>query len=87
MLLKIVIVFLFVAVLISLSSALVFLLKDMGSQSKRTLYALGIRVTLAGLLLLSIFYGLITGQLGSSAPWDSGPTKPAQESHPLKPIN
>lgn len=71
--LKVLIVFLFIAVLISLSSALVFLLKDMGSRSKRTLYALGIRVTLAGLLLLCIFYGFSTGQLGSSAPWDKGP--------------
>lgn len=70
---KITIVFLFIAVLLSLSSALVFLLKDIGSNSKRTLYALGIRVSLAGLLLLLIFYGLASGKLGSSAPWDSGP--------------
>lgn len=79
MLLKIVIVILFILVLISLSSALVFLLKDMGSQSKRTLYALGIRISLAGLLLACIFYGLYSGRLGSSAPWDAGPevTSPA----------
>ena len=74
--LKIIIVVLFIAILVSLSSALVFLLKDMGSKSKRTLYALGIRVTLAALLLISIFYGLHTGQLGSSAPWDRGPASP-----------
>lgn len=72
--LKVLIVILFIAVLISLSSGLVFLLKDMGSQSKRTLYALGIRVSLAALLLACVFYGLATGQLGSSAPWDNGPT-------------
>ena len=72
--LKIIIVILFVAVVVSLSSALVFLLKDMGSESKRTLYALGVRISLAGLLMLSIFYGLKTGQLGSSAPWDAGPS-------------
>ncbi len=71
--LKAVIVILFIAVLLSLSSGLYFLLKDMGSPSKRTLYALGIRVCLAGLLLVFIFYGLSTGQLGSSAPWDQGP--------------
>ncbi len=71
--LKVLIVILFIAVLLSLSSAFVFLLKDMGSPSKRTLYSLGIRLTLAGLLLGSIFYGLSTGQLGSSAPWDKGP--------------
>ncbi|MEC8428335.1 MAG: DUF2909 domain-containing protein [Pseudomonadota bacterium] len=70
--LKAVIVILFVLVLISLSSALVFLLKDSGSESKRTLYALGVRITLAALLMLSIFYGFYSGQLGRSAPWDSG---------------
>ncbi|MBR9912617.1 MAG: DUF2909 domain-containing protein [Gammaproteobacteria bacterium] len=85
--LKIVIVVLFLGVLISLSSALVFLLNDMGSKSKRTLYALGIRITLAGLLLGCIFYGLKTGQLGSSAPWDSGPaiTGAAQSPQQLEP--
>ncbi|WP_439134295.1 twin transmembrane helix small protein [Pseudomaricurvus sp.] len=79
--LKIIIVILFIAVLISLSSALVFLLKDMGSQSKRTLYALGIRVSLAALLLSCIFYGLYTGKLNSSAPWDYGPAT-SQQSEP-----
>ncbi len=73
MFLKIIIVVLFLAVLASLSSGLYFLLKDAGSQSKRTLYALGIRITLAALLLICIFYGLYTGQLGSHAPWDHGP--------------
>ena len=71
--LKLLIVFLFIAVLVSLSGALVFLLKDMGSRSKRTLYALGVRVSLGAMLLASIFYGLATGQLGSYAPWDDGP--------------
>ncbi|WP_461521985.1 DUF2909 family protein, partial [Porticoccus sp.] len=42
MLLKAIIVFLFIAVLISLSSALVFLMKDVGNSRKRTLYALGV---------------------------------------------
>jgi hypothetical protein len=77
--LKVIIVILFVAVLISLSSAFVFLLKDQGSASKRTLYALGIRITLAALLLISIFYGFNTGKLGSSAPWDRGPTSHSTE--------
>ncbi len=70
--LKIIIVILFLAVLASLSSALVFLLKDMGApDSKRTLYALGIRITLAALLLLCIFYGFYSGILSSQAPWDA----------------
>lgn len=78
--LKIIIVLLFVAVLFSLSSALMFLLKDMGSPSRRTLYALGIRVSLAALLLASIFYGLYSGQLHNSAPWDRGFEPPATSS-------
>lgn len=38
-------------------------------DSKRTLYALGIRVSLASILLLLVFYGLHTGQLSFQAPW------------------
>lgn len=72
MFLKIIIFVLFLAVVASLTSGLVFLLKDMGdSNSKRTLYALGIRITLAALLLLTIFYGFYSGQLASTAPWDA----------------
>jgi len=68
--LKVVIVVLFIAVITSLSSALVFLLRDIGvNDSKRTLYALGIRITLAALLLLCIWYGFYTGTLTNTAPW------------------
>ena len=73
MLLKTAIVILFILVVLSLSRAMFFLLKDQGQPRKRVLYALGARVGLAALLLLCIFYGLYTGQLGSSAPWDTGP--------------
>ncbi len=70
--LKIIIVVLFLAVLGSLSSALVFLLKDFRApDAKRTLYALGIRITLAGLLMGCIFYGFHAGILTSQAPWDT----------------
>lgn len=71
-LLKIVIFVLLVGVVVSLFSGLVFLFKDSDRQdSKRTLYALGVRVTLAAALLLTVFYGLYTGQLrmGANAPW------------------
>lgn len=69
--LKITIVVLFIAVVISLSSGLVYLLKDGGaSESRRTLYALGIRITLAALLLALIFYGFYSGMLHSTAPWE-----------------
>jgi len=71
-LLKIVIFVLLVGVVVSLFSGLVFLFKDSDRQdSKRTLYALGVRVTLAAALLLTVFYGFYTGQLrmGANAPW------------------
>jgi hypothetical protein len=70
MLLKVIIVLLFVGVLISLSSALVFLMKDVGNPRRRTLYALGIRVVLATALIGTIAWGIYSGQLGSEAPWD-----------------
>ena len=70
MLLKVVIVILFIGIIVSLSSALVFLMKDVGNSKRRTLYALGIRVSLAVLLLLTISWGVYAGQLGSKAPWD-----------------
>lgn len=70
--LKILIVVLFISVVASLTSGLIFLLKDVEtSHSKRTLYALGIRISLAALLLLTIFYGFYTGQLTSTAPWEA----------------
>ena len=70
--LKVVILVLLVGVVASLFSGLVFLFKDSDRQdSKRTLYALGIRIALAVALLITVFYGLYTGQLrlGSNAPW------------------
>lgn len=70
MVLKILIVVLFIAVIASLTSGLVFLLKDMNvDQSKRTVYALGIRIALAATLLALIAYGIQTGQLQNRAPW------------------
>ena len=71
-LIKIVIVVLLIGVVLSLMSGLVFLFKDTDrNDSKRTLYALGLRITLAVALISTIFYGLYTGQLrmGTNAPW------------------
>lgn len=68
--LKILIVILFIAVAASLTSGLIFLLKDMShSDSRRTLYALGIRITLALTLLATIAYGIQSGKLVNTAPW------------------
>lgn len=68
--LKILIVLLFICVIISLSSAMVFLLKDIGDQRKRSLYALGVRVAFASALVITVAYGVATGRLSSTAPWD-----------------
>lgn len=76
MLLKVVILILFIAVVISLTSGLIFLLKDMNvPESKRGLYALGVRITLAATLMATIAYGIQTGQLKNKAPWDNLPPK------------
>jgi Protein of unknown function (DUF2909) len=70
--LKALILFLLLGVLVSLFSGLVFLFRDSDrTDSKRTLYALGVRVTFASALLITVFYGFYTGQLrlGTNAPW------------------
>jgi NADH:ubiquinone oxidoreductase subunit 6 (subunit J) len=67
---KIIIVVLFIGLVISLTSSLIFILKDVESQRKRGLYALGIRLGLASILMFTIFFGLSSGYLGSNAPWD-----------------
>ena len=70
--LKIIIVILLIGVVVSLFSGLTFLFKDTDrDDSKRTWYALGVRVTLASLLLITIAYGFYSGelQMGSNAPW------------------
>ena len=40
-------------------------------ESRRTLHALGVRVSLAAALVAALFYGLYTGELrmGTNAPW------------------
>jgi len=68
--LKIVIVLLFFLMIASLTSGLVFLLKDMGApESKRILYALGIRIGLAIAIVICIYFGYETGLLSGRAPW------------------
>lgn len=67
--LKPAIVILFIALCISLFSGLVMLSKDQGG-SRRTWWALMIRLSLATTMMGLIIYGIYTGQLGSNAPWD-----------------
>lgn len=69
--LKIIIVMLLIAIVASLFGALGFLLKDANMpQSRRTWYALGVRITLAVLLMICLIYGFASGILHSQAPWD-----------------
>ncbi len=68
--LKILIVIELIALIACLSSGFVFLMKDIGvPEAKRTLYALGARITCAILLLATIGYGIETGKLKNKAPW------------------
>jgi len=60
--LKLLIVILLFAVIISLFSGLFFLVKDQG-KTKRTVNALTVRVALSVMLLGLITYALISGQL------------------------
>jgi|TARA_B100001093_G_scaffold438303_1_gene437609 hypothetical protein len=66
--LKFIIAVLAFAMLVSLFSSAFFLLKDKGN-TVRAFYTLRVRVTLAVMLLLTIGYGLFTGQLGLNSPW------------------
>lgn len=66
---KTVVIVLFIALVISLFSGLVFFVKDQGS-SKRTFYSLGTRLVIAALLFAATAYGLYTGELGNQVPWD-----------------
>ena len=83
MLLKTIIVVLFIAVVISLFSGLRFLVKDLGNSKRRLLFALGLRISLAALLIATIFYGAYTGQLSSKAPWDRQLHPEATTPYPL----
>lgn len=65
---KVLIIVLLIAVIASLGSSLYYLFSDLGER-KRTLYALGIRITLAALLLGAIAYGFLSGELTVQAPW------------------
>ena len=68
--LKVVIVVLFIALVISLFTGFAFLIKDQGS-GMRMWKSLSVRVTLVVLLMGFVFYGIFTGKLGSNAPWDA----------------
>lgn len=68
--LQVIIIVLLVAIVISLATGFVFFYKDKG-RSKRVMYALGVRVTLATLLMIVVLYGITTGQLTLQTPWNN----------------
>ncbi len=65
---KVAIVILLVAMIASLVSAFVALMKDR-SGSSRLVWSLTSRVIMAGLILALVLYGKLSGQLDLSAPW------------------
>jgi succinate dehydrogenase hydrophobic anchor subunit len=79
--LKVVIVLLFLALVASLTSGLWYLIKDQG-KTRRTWYALSVRLVLAAALIGFLIYGLRSGQLGSHAPWDAYRAEPAEQTAP-----
>lgn len=80
---KVVIVFLFLALLASLVSGYVFLMKDRGT-TRRTWHSLTVRLILAVLLMGFLVFGVATGRLGSNAPWDA---RHFQSQNPAQPTN
>ncbi len=69
---KVVIALLFLAMIVSLTTGFVFLIKDQGQGNKRrTLLALGIRISLAIALVITVAYGIYSGQLQVGAPWSN----------------
>lgn len=73
---KVIIALLFLALIASLASSYVFLMKDRGN-TRRTWNTLSFRLVLAALLMGFLIFGLLTGRLASRAPWDAMPIAPA----------
>ncbi|WP_198650552.1 DUF2909 family protein [Saccharospirillum mangrovi] len=68
LLLKVILILLIIAMLVSLSGALTSLFRDQ-SESKRLLTLLTIRVSLAVLIIVVLVIGFVTGELSQQAPW------------------
>ena len=77
--LKVLIVIFMLALVASLGSGFYFLMTDQGDKNSRRLFnSLGVRLGLAIGLILLITYGVASGQLGHSNPWDPGPVPQSQ---------
>lgn len=66
--LKVIILILLAGIIASLVSGAAFFFKDQG-RTRRTLHSLGVRVTLAVLLMICVTYGIVSGELTLNAPW------------------
>lgn len=66
--LKLTILVLLLAILVSLFSGLFFLVKDTGGQS-RLVTALSVRISLTVAIMLLIAYGFWSGQFVWNTPW------------------
>ena len=79
MLIKILIITALVAIIISLASGMVFLVKDKG-QSERTAKALTVRISLSVLLFGLLMLGIFTGHIKPHGIYPNGhpTTQPAQ---------
>ena len=64
------VIILFIALLISLFSGLIFFIKDQGT-TRRTVHSLGVRLVIAAALFGFTAYGLYTGELGNTVEWDT----------------
>ncbi|MDG1231736.1 MAG: DUF2909 domain-containing protein [Pseudomonadales bacterium] len=69
MVFKFIVIILFIANIVALGVALRALLTDQTDSSGKTAKYLTVRVLLAVALLAFVGVGLLTGQLGASAPW------------------
>jgi len=82
-LLKAAIIVLMLALVASLGSGFYYLMLDQGDVNKRrTFHSLGVRVSIAVVLMAVIAYGVATGQLGHKNPWDAGPAPQATQGSP-----
>lgn len=68
LLLKVILILLIIAMLVSLSGALTSLFRD-DSDSRRLVKLLTIRVSLAALIVVVLIIGFVTGELSQQAPW------------------
>ncbi len=81
--LKAAIIVLMLALVASLGSGFYYLMLDQGDVNKRrTFHSLGVRVSIAVVLMALIAYGVATGQLGHKNPWDAGPAPQAPQDSP-----